>query len=226
MPSSESATTTSPVTAPPRRANFSARSRLVLAALAARMFARIEQYIPVNPARPLHTAPTRKEITVLPATSCVRGESAYPRYTTTARTAASVPIVWYCRFRNASAPSRIAFEITCISLVPLSLAITARAKANASASARKPTAIAIHKYIRPSLPAAPSASNPNKKVPSKAIDRTLLRRRLQPSPIKAAITPCTTARVKLSPKTGDGPTLVGSWSRSTSVDCRCGSTGC
>src|SRR5579875_1482462 len=73
-PSSDNATTTNPVTAPPRSASFNARSRLLLAADAARIFDRIEQYIPVNPASPEHTAPTRKLTTVLPAYGAVRAD--------------------------------------------------------------------------------------------------------------------------------------------------------
>ena len=52
------------------------------------MFARIDTYIPVYPARAEHTAPTKKLKTVLPATACVRGEKLYPAKTTTAKTSA------------------------------------------------------------------------------------------------------------------------------------------
>ncbi len=63
----------------------------------------------------------------------------------TASTTAIMPMVWYCRFRNASAPSRMAFEITCISAVPESDAMTARAMINATAKASSATPIAIHR---------------------------------------------------------------------------------
>ena len=56
------------------------------AAEAVRMLARIDTYMPVKPARPEQTAPTRKAMTVLRATSWVRSEKLYPRNTTTART--------------------------------------------------------------------------------------------------------------------------------------------
>ena len=66
-PSRERAITTRPVTAPPRSAIWSARLRLWRAAEAVRMLARMEQYIPVKPAMPEQTAPTRKAMTVLSA---------------------------------------------------------------------------------------------------------------------------------------------------------------
>ena len=116
------------------------------------MFARIEQYIPVYPASPEHTAPTRKLITVFNANGDVLADMWYPTNTTSARAVAISPIVVYCRFRKASAPSRIAFEIACISAVPVSEAITARASISAASRASTPTTIAIHRYIRPSFP--------------------------------------------------------------------------
>ncbi len=63
----KSATTTRPVTAPPRRAICSAPLRLLRAAEAVRMLARMETYMPVKPARPEQMAPTRKLMTVLTA---------------------------------------------------------------------------------------------------------------------------------------------------------------
>src|SRR5206468_10497561 len=87
-PSSESATTASPVTAPPRSAICSALFKLVRAAEAVRILARIEQYIPVYPARPEHTAPTRKLITVFKAYGEVLADMWYPTNTTIAKATA------------------------------------------------------------------------------------------------------------------------------------------
>ena len=74
-PSSASATTTRPVTAPPRSAACSALFSEVRAAAAARMFVRIETYMPVKPAMPEQVAPTRKLMTVRSANGAVRGEA-------------------------------------------------------------------------------------------------------------------------------------------------------
>ena len=74
MPMRASATTTRPVTAPPRRADWRAPLSEVRAAEAVRMLARIETYMPVKPARPEQMAPTRKLMTVWTATSRVLGE--------------------------------------------------------------------------------------------------------------------------------------------------------
>ena len=46
----------------------------------------------------------------------------------TASTTASVPMVRFWRYRNASAPSRMALEMSCITCVPVSLLITWRAR--------------------------------------------------------------------------------------------------
>src|SRR5690348_1017710 len=56
-PSSDSPTTTNPVTAPPRSAICNARPRLVRAAAAVRIFARIETHIPVWPEMADHDLP-------------------------------------------------------------------------------------------------------------------------------------------------------------------------
>ncbi len=63
-----------------------------------------------------------------------------------------IPIVLYCRRRNASAPSRIAFEIACISAVPVSDPITDRASRKAATSAKTPVTIAIQIQTVPSSP--------------------------------------------------------------------------
>ncbi len=68
-PSSESETTESPVTAPPRSAICNAPFRLVRAAEAARRLARIDTNMPEKPASPEHTAPARKLITVMRASA-------------------------------------------------------------------------------------------------------------------------------------------------------------
>jgi hypothetical protein len=87
------------------------------------MLARMETYMPVKPARPEQMAPTRKLMTVLRRRrGCGRevvaeedddgehhGDDADGRY-------------W--RERKASAPSRMASEMTCMSAVPVSPART------------------------------------------------------------------------------------------------------
>ena len=70
-----SATTTRPVTAPPRRAACRALFSEVRAAAAARMLVRMETYMPVKPASPEQVAPTRKLMTVWSARAAVRGEA-------------------------------------------------------------------------------------------------------------------------------------------------------
>ena len=55
-------TTERPETAPPRSAIRSALSRLVMAAAAVRMLARMETNIPMYPAMAEQSAPARKEI--------------------------------------------------------------------------------------------------------------------------------------------------------------------
>jgi hypothetical protein len=54
-------TTVRPLTAPPRRAICRALLRLVVAAAAVRMFARIETNIPIYPAIAEQSAPVRKD---------------------------------------------------------------------------------------------------------------------------------------------------------------------
>ena len=54
-----------------------------------------------------------------------------------------MPMVRYWRARKASAPSRIASEMACMSAVPVSPAMTERAMSRAARSARTPTASAI-----------------------------------------------------------------------------------
>ena len=54
-----------------------------------------------------------------------------------------MPMVRYWRARKASAPSRMAFEMACMSSVPMSPARTERAMRRAARSARTPTARAI-----------------------------------------------------------------------------------
>jgi len=85
-----SPTTSMPVIAPPRNATASASSRPVRAASAVRTFARTETFMPMYPAAPENTAPTRKP-------KAVSQDSARPISTNS--TAPTAAIVVYCRFR-------------------------------------------------------------------------------------------------------------------------------
>ena len=66
-----------------------------------------------------------------------------PRNTTTARIRAMMPMVRYWRARKASAPSRMALEMACMSAVPVSPARTDRAITAAAMRAITPTPSAI-----------------------------------------------------------------------------------
>jgi hypothetical protein len=63
-------TTVSPDTAPPRSAIWSALLRLVIAAAAVRMFARMETNIPTYPAKAEQAAPIRNEIVTFQNVPC------------------------------------------------------------------------------------------------------------------------------------------------------------
>ena len=54
-------------------------------------------------------------------------------------------MVPYCRDMNASAPSRMALEMACISCVPASMLRTDREKRNATTRPRTPIAKAPHR---------------------------------------------------------------------------------
>ena len=65
----------------------------------------------------------------------------------TARTAAMMPMERYWRERKASAPSRMASEMTRMSGVPVSPARTMRARMKAAMRARTPTPRAIQSQM-------------------------------------------------------------------------------
>ena len=137
-PSSESATTRNPETAPPRIATWTAPTRLVRAAAAVRTFERTLTNMPMIPDAIEQAAPTRNAIAVMtpigkPArdgTSATSAVSTTPMTTpmTTAPTRASTAMVVYWRRTKASAPSRIVSPTATISGVPVSRDITSRAR--------------------------------------------------------------------------------------------------
>ena len=137
-PSSESATTRKPDTAPPRMATWTAPTRLVRAAAAVRTFDRTLTNMPMIPDAIEQAAPTMKAIPVMipigmPArsgTSATSGVSTTPMtmLMSTAPTSASRAIVVYWRRTKASAPSRIVSPTATISGVPVSRDITSRAR--------------------------------------------------------------------------------------------------
>ena len=114
-PSSDSATTRKPDTAPPRIATWTASTRLRRAAEAVRTLALTLMSMPMIPEAIEHAAPTAKAIPVMtpmgsPAslgTSATSADSTMPMTIpmTTAPTTARMAIVVYCRRRNAVAPS-------------------------------------------------------------------------------------------------------------------------
>ncbi len=147
-PSSESATTRKPETAPPRMATWTASTRLRRAAAAVRTLERTETVMPMMPDAIEHAAPTRKANAVrapigMPAragTSATSFDSTramtMPMITdaTTARTA----IVVYWRLTKASAPSRMMSPTSCMACGPLSRLRTSRARYNANRIAMIP----------------------------------------------------------------------------------------
>ena len=114
-PSSDSATTRNPETAPPRIATWTASTRLRRAADAVRTFALTAMSMPMIPDAIEHAAPMRNAMPVStpigsPAsfgTSATSAVSTMPMTTpmTTAPTTARIPIVVYWRRRKAVAPS-------------------------------------------------------------------------------------------------------------------------
>ncbi len=137
-PSSESATTRKPETAPPRMATWTAPTRLVRAAAAVRTFERTLTNMPMMPDAIEQAAPTRKAMPVItpmgrPAsdgTSATSGVSTRPMTTPmiNAPTTARMAMVVYWRLTKASAPSRIVSPTATISGVPVSRDMTSRAR--------------------------------------------------------------------------------------------------
>ena len=109
MPSSESATTRKPDTAPPRNETIKASPRLRVAALAVRLFDFTATIIPMYPETPEQVAPIRKAIAVRHARSSfsVVLPVVKAKRTVATRMAANIArraIVRYWRLRNAIAP--------------------------------------------------------------------------------------------------------------------------
>ena len=137
-PSSESATTRNPETAPPRIATWTASTRLRWAADAVRTLARTATNMPMMPEAIEHSAPTKKAIAVMipigrPAragTSATSGVSTSVMSTPmrTAPTTAKMKIVVYWRRMKATAPSKIVPATSCIASVPWSRDSTSRAR--------------------------------------------------------------------------------------------------
>ncbi len=99
-----------PVTAPDRKATFSPSARPLEDASVVRTLAWTDTFMPMNPAAPESTAPSTK-----PTGACQFWKKAAITIVTATPTMA---MVWYCRFRYASAPSRIAAAISCILALP------------------------------------------------------------------------------------------------------------
>ena len=121
-PSTPNPTTPMPITEPPAKAISNALPKLVRAAWVVRTLALVATRIPIKPARPEQNAPTIKESPISGELSLRSWLPLMPSSTATTNT--KIASTRYSAFKNAIAPSAIAFEMRIIRSVPGSCLIT------------------------------------------------------------------------------------------------------
>ena len=125
-----------PETAPPLSARTTAFPAFFVAAAAERRFARTDIHMPIIPEIEERNAPSRNATAVCQAVVLLP-EIIYAANSKIATTIARTAMVEYCRFRKASAPSRMAAATSAIFTLPVSALSTCRAKIAAKASATR-----------------------------------------------------------------------------------------